>query len=1077
MNSRDIINGERPGPIAYMAGNGVAANLLAIAIIAAGLVALTGLEREAWPTVPFNNVEVSMAYPGATPEEVEESIVVKIERQVRGLKDVKAVKSVAAPGAGSVRVQLKSGTDVGQALDEIKSAVDRIQSFPADAERAVIKEMTNRQSIIRLIVYGDVSERSLKELAYQVEDELAALPDVSDVDVTGVRDYEISIEVPLQRLRALGLTLEDIADAIRLGSLDLSAGSIDTRESQVRVRTLGQRYDQQDFEEIIVISRSDGTVVRLGDIARVRDGFRKTDLIIRHQNQPAAFVEVYRAEGEPVMGVSKAVREHIANVVVPSLPDGIGIVNWNDESHIYSERADLLLKNGLLGLLLVFIALTLFLEIRLAVWVAVGLALSGIGALAVMLMFDLSLSSISLFTFVLAIGIVVDDAIVVAEHIHHERRQGTPGVVAAIRGARRIKVPLTFAVLTSIAAFTPLLFLPGGIGDIMRPVPIVLIAMLMISLVESLLILPNHLSHLPGPGTAPSGAIDRFFAWTQGCVDRSVNRFLQGPLDRGLRFATKQPMLTIAGAIGILIISVSLIPAGIVKTAFTEVVEGDFVTASLEMPDGTTAQQTYEVARDLEAAGHRVIERLERDRLGSAQPLLNGVTVTVGQRARIMGGSLVPKLSLNPEANIATIEFKLLSAQQREITSGQVLQLWRDEVGILPYVRGLTFSSELIELGNPVEAVLSHHDPERLAQIASSVVNDLRSVGGVFDVRSDHTPGIKEVQLEMRPEARTLGLTLDEMARQARAAFFGAEALRVQRGREEVRAYVRLPEDERNAITDVEGYLIRTPDGVEVPLSQVAELNQGISPPAIKRKDGQRVVTVTADVDQAVISGGEANKILEGSILAQLIAADPGLTYTLGGEQQQQYESFDALNRGMILAVFVIFCLLAIPLRSYSKPFIIMAVIPFGLTGAILGHLILGIPFSSTSAFGFVGLSGVVVNDSLVMIDFIDQRLREGAPARTAIIEGAKARFRPIFLTSITTFLGFTPIILERAIHAKFLIPFAASLGFGILFTTAILMMLVPAITAIHLRVKVLHEDTDPVDPSISVQGTGRAGY
>ena len=620
MSPNDPIQGEPSGPIAYMVGNGVAANLLMCAIIAAGLVSLTGLEREAWPTIPFNHIEVSMAYPGATPDEVEESIVVKIEDQVSGLEDVKAVKSVAAPGMASVRIQLTSGTDIGRALDDIESAVGRIQSFPVGAERPQIREMTNRQSIIRLIVHGNVSERSLKELAYQIEDELATLDNVSDVKTSGVQDYEISIEVPLQRLRALGLTLEDVANAIRLGSLDLSAGSIDTRESQVRVRTLGQRYSQQDFEEIIVISRGDGTAVRLGDIAQVRDGFRKTDLIIRHQNQPAAFVEVYRAEGERVMEVAKAVREHIANVVIPSLPDGVGITLWNDDSHIYSERAGLLIKNGILGLLLVFIALTLFLEIRLAVWVVVGLALSGIGALAVMLIFGLSLSSISLFTFVLAIGIVVDDAIVVAEHIHYERKQGIPGFIAAVRGTRRIKTLLIFAVLTSVAAFTPLLFLPGGIGDIMRPVPIVLIAMLMISLIESLLILPNHLSHLHGPDWAPTSAIDRFFARTQGYVDRSLNKFLEGPLDRGLRFATDQPMVTIAGTIGIFILSVSLLPAGIVKTTFNEVVEGDFVTASLEMPAGTTAQRTYEVARELEVAGHRAIKRLSRDRPDDAPP-------------------------------------------------------------------------------------------------------------------------------------------------------------------------------------------------------------------------------------------------------------------------------------------------------------------------------------------------------------------------------------------------------------------------------------------------------------------------
>ncbi len=1046
--------GERPGPIAYMAGNGVAANLLMIAIIAAGLVALTGLEREAWPTIPFNHIEVSVAYPGATPDEVEEAIVVKIEDHIGGLEDVKTLKSVAAPGMGSVRAQLKSGADVGAALDEIKAAVDRIQSFPAAAERAVIREMTNRQSIIRLIIHGQIPARALKELAYQVEDKLTTLPDVSEVEVTGIRDYEISIEVPLQRLRALSLTLEDIAATVRQSSLDLSAGSLDTNTTQVRVRTLGQRYTQQDFEDIVILSRSDGTVVRLGDIARVRDDFSKSDLIVRHQNRPAAFIEVYRADGEPVTGVAEAVREHLAKVVQPALPEGVGITVWNDESLIYSERANLLVKNGLLGLLLVFIALTLFLEIRLALWVAVGLALSGIGALAVMLVFDLSLSSISLFTFVLAIGIVVDDAIVVAEHIHHERKQGTPGVVAAIRGARRIKGPLTFAVLTSVVAFAPLLFLPGGIGDIMRPVPIVLISMLLISLVESLLILPNHLSHLPGPEWTPRRAPDRFFHWTQGHVDRGLERFLQGPLERALGFAIRQPVIIIAGAIGTLIVCVSMFPAGIIKTAFAEEVAGDFVTASLEMPEGTTAGQTYKVASALEAAGRRVIERLERTRPEHASLLLDGVTVVVGQRARIMGGGVTPTPTLNPEANIATVEFKLLSAQQRTVTSEQFLQLWRAEVGLLPQVRNLIFSSELVDWGNPIEAILSHPDPARLTQIVSSVADELRAMGGVFDVRSDNASGVREIQIEMRPEARTLGLSLDDVAHQARAAFFGAEALRIQRGREEVRAYVRLPEAERQAITDVEGYLIRTPGGVEVPLSQIAELTQGISPSAIKRRDRQRAITVTADVDQSIISGAEANKILEDTILAQLIAANPGLTYRLGGEQQQQVESFDALNRSMIIAIFVIYCLLAAPLRSYSKPFIIMAVIPFGLAGAILGHLILGLPFSSASAFGFIGLSGVVVNDSLVMIDFINQRLREGAPAREAIIDGAKMRFRPIFLTSITTFLGFMPIILERAIHAKFLTPFAASLGFGILFTTVILMLLVPAIMAIHLRAK-----------------------
>ena len=1053
MNRNGATAGEPGGPIAYMASNGVAANLLMFALLAAGLVSLTGLEREAWPSVPFNHIEVSVPYPGATPEEVEEAIVVKIEEQVRSLTDVIAVKSVAAPGMASVRVEVESGTDISERIDDIESAVARIQTFPVAAERPEVREMTNSQSVIRLIVYGDIPERSLKELAYWIEDQLAALPAVSLVETSGVRQYEISIEVPSARLRALGLTLAGIAAAVRRGSLDLSAGSIDTRESQVRVRTLGQSYDQHDFENIVVLSRSDGTVLRLGDIAEVRDDFEDIDLIVRHQNQPAAFIEVSRVGGEQVMEVASAVHRHLNEVIVPSLPAGVGLTIWNDDSQTYSERVSLLIRNGALGLLLVFAALAMFLAIRLAIWVTLGLIVSFVGVLSIMLLFGVAINTISLFVFVLAIGIIVDDAIVASEQIHLERMKGASGIVAAIRGARRIKAPLTFAVLTSIAAFSPLLYIPGGIGEIWSALPIIVIGMLLISLVESLFILPNHLSHLPGPDWAPANRADRFLARTQGLVDNALSRFIEGPLDRALKFATGQPLITVSGAVGLLIVSVSMIPAGIVPFTFADVVEGDFVTATLEMPDGATAERTCEVARELEDAGYRAVEKLEADRPADAPPLVSGVTLMVGLRPRVEGGGLSPDPTVNPQANIATVEFKLLSARQRRIGTIEVAQAWREELGVLPYVRGITLSGEVLDLGNPIEAVLSHPDPGRLAEIAESVVNSLRRVQGVFDVRSDHAPGVREIQLELRSEAHTLGLTLDDLAQQARAAIFGAEAVRVQRGAEEVRAMVRLPAAERNAITDVEGYLIRTPGGAELPLSQVARLSTGLSPPEIRRRDGERVVTVTGDVDAAVISASEANAILTGEILAELAAGNPGLAYLLGGEQQQQVQSLGALYRGFALAMLLIFALLAIPLRSYTKPFIIMAVIPFGLIGVIMGHLILSIPFSATAIMGILGLSGVVVNDSLVMIDFIDQQRREGAPPRVAIIAGAKRRFRPIMLTSLTTFLGFTPLILDRAIQAQFAMPFAASLGFGILITTAILMMVVPALNAILFRV------------------------
>ena len=1044
---------EPRGPIAYMASNGVASNLLMFGILAAGLVSLTGLEQEGWPTVPFNQFEISVPFPGATPEEVEEAIVVKIEDQVRGLADVKTVRSIAAPGMASVRVEVKSGTDMGAKKDEIESAVGRIQTFPGGSERPRIREMTNAQSMIRLILYGDVPERSLKELAYRIEDDLAALQSVSQVETSGVRNYEISIEVPLERLRALGLTLTDIASTIRRGSLDLSAGSIDTEHSQVRIRTLGQSYDQQDFEDIVILGRDDGTVVRLGEIAEVRDGFEDSGLVVRHQGHPAVFVEVSRADGERVMDVARAVRDHVANEVTPSLPDGVGITIWNDDSSAFVERGLLLLKNGALGLLLVLIALGLFLQIRLAFWVAVGLGVSGIGALAAMLVFDIPLHAVSLFSFVLAIGIVVDDAIVVSEHIHLERKRGTPGVVAAIRGARRIKVPLIFAVLTTIVAFLPLFFVPAGFGEVWKALPIIVIAMLLFSLAESLLVLPNHLSHhLHGPDWAPTTGVERFVARIQNRVDSLLSRFVQGPLDRGIQFATDWPGVTVSAAVALLVVSISLIPAGIVPATFATEVEGDFAIATLEMPDGTTAQETYAVARDLEAAGRRAVERLAESRPADAPPLLSGVTVVVGQRSRVETGGLNPTPTLNPETNVATIEFKLLSAQARRITSGEVVQAWREEVGVLPQVRAVTFISQIYTLGNPVEAALSHPDPDRLAEIASSAAAGLGAVGGVFDIRSDHTPGIPEVQVGLLPEARTLGLTLDDLAWQTRAAFFGAEAVRVQRGRDEVRAYVRLPEEQRSSITDLESYRLRTPTGADVPVSRVASLSSGISPPAVRRQDGQRIVTVTADVDPGVISAADANDILENTILAGLIADDPELTYTFGGEQQQQIDSLGGLYRGFVIALLMIFALLAIPLRSYTKPFIVMAIIPFGFIGVILGHWVLGVAVSAESFVGIFGLAGVVVNDSLVMIDFTDQKLREGAPVRTAIIEGAKGRFRPIMLTSVTTFLGFTPLILEDAIQAQFFVPFSASIGCGILFTTVIVMFLVPALSSFHLR-------------------------
>lgn len=1041
------------GPIAYMAGNGVAANLLMLFIVAAGVVSLGGLVQEVFPEVSLDQVQVSVNYPGATPDEVEESIILQIEEHIRGVEGVDQITATASEGRASVVAELELGTDVSQALNEIKAEVDRIQSFPAGAERPEVREATNRQSVIQLAVFGDVSERALKETAYRIEDALAALPSVSYVETTAVRDYEISIEVPLRRLRALGLTIDQVAAAVRSGSLELSAGSIENADQAIRIRTVGQNYDQQDFEEIIVLARPDGTVVRLGEIADVRDGFQEAELITRYRGQRAAFVEVYRTSDERVLEIADAVEAHLAAEILPSLPAGVGIEVWNNDAELLRDRLRLLLKNALLGLALVLAALAVFLEARLALWVAAGIAVSFVGTFAVMLATGTSVNMVSMFAFILAVGIVVDDAIVVCENIYAEREKGAHGLQAAIRGTLRIKRPVIFAVLTTVAAFAPLLFIPGVVGKLLRAIPVIAISVLAISLLESLLVLPNHLSKSKrrsgGPDPARRAAPANVLRRVRALVNDALARFTDGPLDRALRLATGRPTIVIAVGIGMIVLCVATVPAGIINLRFFPEVEADAVHAAIEMPEGTPAARTNEATLQIEAAGHRTIERLSEGRPADAAPLLAGVNVTVGRRARQpdpFGGSADNRL----RANIGSVAFKLLEAEERDVAAADFLQEWRRETGFLPQARSLTFAADLLNLGPPVQAELSHPDPAGLADAGRALADELRQLAGVFDIKTDQDQGFTEIQIELRPEARTLGLTLEDLARQVRAAFFGTEALRVQRGREDVRVYVRLPEEERNAIADVERYQIRTPLGAEVPLGRVASLRLDTSPSAIRRKDARRVLTVTADIDPATATNQQVTGHLSGVVLPALAEQHAGLDYAFGGEQQEQAESFAALGRGFILALLIIYALLAIPFRSYTKPVIVMAAIPFGIIGAVLGHLLLGLDMSALSMFGIIGLSGVVVNDSLVMIDFVDERLKQGMSGREAIITGAKARFRPILLTSLTTFLGVSPLVFEQNLQAQFLVPMAASLGFGIIFATVVLMMIVPALAMLH---------------------------
>ena len=996
-------------PIAFMAANPIAANLLMGFLLFVGLISAVGLPQEFLPEASLDRIQVVVPYPGAAPQEVEELIVRKIEEQVQSVEGLKRTESSAAEGLGSVIAEFRQGTDMSRALADVKAQVDRIPTFPAGAERAEVREITSRQSIFRLVVYGAASERTIKELTYRIEDGILALPEVSYAEISGVRNYEISIEVPLHGLRAYGLTLEEVALAVRQGSLELSAGQISTGEEEIRVRTLGQNYGQLDFEDIIVLTRADGTAVRLGQIATVRDAFSDSDLLTRFNGQPAARIDVFRTAGEGVLDIAQAVRGYIDAEVVPSLPAGVAVQIWRDDSVDLRGRVDLLVENAMVGLLLVFLALALFLQIRLAVWVALGLAVSFSGTFLVMDVMGISISMFSLMAMVLALGIVVDDAIVVGENIFAERERGAEGLAAAIRGTERIAGPVIFSVLTTVTAFSVLLTVPGPIGRIGLSIPIVVIAVLMLSLVESLLVLPHHLAHLPTPReprSRPGLAVRR----AQRAVDALVRHIVDGPLDRALRFATATPWVVLTAAASLMLLCATIVSTGLVRYEFLPQIEGDVVSANIEMPVGTPSERTADVAAQLEAAGRRALEALFRD----GEPVPVDVSLTVGQAAQLfdpLGGDAVEL----PRGHIGSVEFKLPGPTLRDFTSTEFQSRWREEAGPLPGVKSLAYSAGALGLGLPVHLDLSHPDPERLAGIADEVVDSLESMGGVYDVRTNHDEGVRELQLELRPAARTLDLTLDDFARQVRAAFFGTEALRVQRGREEVRVYVRLPEEERNSPTDIEDYSVRTPHGGEIPLGQLAHVGLARSPTTISRLDQRRVITVTASVDNTVVTGQRVNGTLERNLLARLGDNHPEFTYTHGGEQRQQREVNEALPRSVFFAFLVMYVLMAIPFGSYSQPLIVMTAIPLGLVGALAGHLLLGLSLGFSSIQGLIGVSGVVVNDSLMMIKFINRSRDRGLNPRDAIIVGAKARFRPILLTSVTTFLGVAPSCWHRA--------------------------------------------------------------
>ena len=1029
--------------IAWFAENRVAANLLMLMVFASGIIALNGIKLEVFPEFSTDIISVSVRYLGAAPEEVEEGVCIKIEEAIQDLEGIKKIVSTASEGIGTVSIEILNGVDIRKLLDDVKSRVDAIDTFPNETEKPVIQEALNRRQVINVAVTGYTDEKSLKTIADQVRNEIANLPDVSQVEVSAARPYEISIEVSEDALRRFDLTFSEVVQAVRSSSLDLPGGSIKTSSGELSIRTKGQVYEGVEFEKLILRSLPDGTRLYLRDVAKVIDGFAETDQSAIFNGLPTNLVQVFRVGDESALAVANAVKEYIAEAR-QRLPEGINLTAWQDDSLVFKDRLYLLLRNGRNGFILVFLALALFLRLRLAWWVIVGMIMSFFGAFWVMPNLDVSINMISMFAFVLVLGIVVDDAIVIGENIYTHLEKGKSGLRAAIDGTQEVAVPVVFAVLTTIAAFSPLLSVPGFMGKIMGVIPIIVIATLVFSLIESLFVLPAHLSHLNAvKSNEKKKNVRNIWSNFQSSFHEKFKNFTNRYYRKTLDLALRWRYMSISIGISVLIVTMSFVGGGWLKFVFMPEIEADNVVALLTMPQGTSKEETERIIGKInESAG-----MLNRDLTGNDDRPIIHILASIGDQpflSRRMGAGGPGGTA--SRSNIGEVNLQLVSAEIREITSVEIAQRWRELTGTIPEAEELVFSSSLFSAGDPVNIQLKGTNYEDLLKASSELQARLGEYSGIFDISDSYREGKNEIRLKIKPEAEALGLTLSAVALQVRQAFYGEEVQRIQRGRDDIRVMVRYPLEQRKSIADLENMRLRIPGGGEIPFSIAAEIEPGIGFATINRTDRNRTVNITADVDLSIANPNEIISDITANIMPDLARKYPGLQYSFEGEQNEQRESLQGLAKGFLFALLLIYILLAIPFKSYVQPFIVMSAIPFGFIGAIIGHLIMGVDLTIISGFGVVALTGVVVNDSLVLVDFINRGRKAGKTVHEAIVDAGITRFRPIMLTSLTTFAGLTPLMLEKSMQAQFLIPMAISLAFGVLFATLITLILVPTI-------------------------------
>ena len=1031
--------------IKWMTEHPVAANLITVFVLVLGALSAIQMPQKTFPDFTLDSVSVSVGYPGASPVEIQDSIVRPIEDQLSGINGIDSITATISEGRGIVNVSFLRGEDIKAKLDEIKTEIDRIRAFPVDADEPSVLQANNNSRVLEIALHGNASEAVLKELAERLKDELVSLKAISYVEIGSTRDYEVSIEVSRDTLRAYGLTMADVAQVIGKSSLELPGGSIETDTVAIPIRTTGRNYTQSDFENIIIRTNPDGGRVYLRDIANVIDGFEDTDLAAQFNGETAVSINVFRIGDEQVLTIVNEAINHINSEFRPSLEDGIDATIWQNEATNLQDRIDLLTKNAVIGLVLVVLCLALFLDIRLAFWSAMGIGVSFTATFAIMGALGMSINMISLFGFILAIGIVVDNAIVVSENVYTNGNKGLTTMQAAVKGTQRIAIPVIFSALTTIVAFWPLTQLPGVLGKFLTDIPVVVMIVLSLSLVQALVILPRNLSSLDVSPSYSPNLVFRAINIIRAIVDRLLQWFIHVPLDAVLRFTTKgfAILIPIAFSVALMIMTVGLLSFGYVKFNFFPSIDGYFVRASIEMNDGTTFEMTKQVAEDVRDAAQRAGSDMQSQLPKSTPAVIVGVNMVVGQGLAAGG----------PEggnaaggATIANVVVQITDPTLRDWKTTKFEDAWRSAIGPVASVKSLTVTAELIGVGDAVAIELSLPDGQDIIPVITELREALRQIPGLFSIRDDKSVGRLEYRLALREEARLYGVTLSDLANQTRAGFFGLEATSVQRGADNVAVMVRYPKDERNSLSDLLSTWITTPSGDQIPLSTVAKIEEGQSPAQILRRNGRQVTTLTADLDLAIATSSEVNLLITAEILPLLVAKYSNLIVTAGGEQREQSDAQSALSQALGIALFIIFALLALVFRSYVQPIVVMSAIPLGLIGAVTGHYIMGIPLTILSIFGIIGLAGVVINNSLVMVDVFNEHIKSGMAVREAVVLGTKQRFRPILLTSLTTFLGVYPLIMETSLQAQFLIPLAVSIGYGVLFGTVIIVLTVPAI-------------------------------